>query len=260
MAVGAGMVFPFFNVYLTTLGADSTTVGYVYALGGLSAAAVGLSAPLISRQLGSLVGVAVVRLSIVPFYLALILTPSSTAGRRDPHRAADEHLDGLADRFDLHCRSATPSGEDASLRFTGGRMEPGVLRGEPGGRSPHRQCRIPGDLFRSGRLHRASDDHLRRLLQPASARALRRAEQRPATLATQSATVGRCASRRRRHDEVRLLTAAVAARARGGLRSSADPVASCPRAGERRGCADRGDELHESARLGCSCSPFPERC
>jgi MFS family permease len=76
MAVGAGMVFPFFNVYLTTLGADATTVGYVYALGGLSAAAVGLSAPLISRHLGSLAGVAVVRLSIVPFYLALIMTPS----------------------------------------------------------------------------------------------------------------------------------------------------------------------------------------
>jgi predicted MFS family arabinose efflux permease len=76
MAVGAGMVFPFYNVYLTTLGADATTVGYVYALGGLSAAAVGLSAPLISRQLGSLVGVAVVRLSIVPFYLALIMTPN----------------------------------------------------------------------------------------------------------------------------------------------------------------------------------------
>ena len=75
MAVGAGMVFPFFNVYLTTLGADSTTVGYVYALGGLSAAVVGLSAPLISRRLGSLYGVAAVRLSIVPFYLALILTP-----------------------------------------------------------------------------------------------------------------------------------------------------------------------------------------
>ena len=69
------MVFPFFNVYLTTQGADASTVGYVYALGGLSAAVVGLSAPFISRRLGSLYGVAAVRLSIVPFYLALILTP-----------------------------------------------------------------------------------------------------------------------------------------------------------------------------------------
>ena len=76
MAIGAGMVFPFYNVYLTTLGANSTSVGYVYALAGLSAAAIGLSAPMISRRLGSLYGVAAVRLSVVPFYLALILFPT----------------------------------------------------------------------------------------------------------------------------------------------------------------------------------------
>jgi MFS family permease len=76
MAIGAGMVFPFYNVYLTELGASSTNVGYVYALAGLSAALIGLSAPMISRRLGSLYGVAAVRLSIVPFYLALILVPS----------------------------------------------------------------------------------------------------------------------------------------------------------------------------------------
>ncbi|MGH2614286.1 MAG: MFS transporter [Thermomicrobiales bacterium] len=75
MAVGAGMVIPFYNVYMTTLGADATTVGYVYALGGLSAALIGLLAPAVSRRLGSLYGVALVRLSIVPFYLALILSP-----------------------------------------------------------------------------------------------------------------------------------------------------------------------------------------
>jgi MFS family permease len=76
MAVGAGMVFPFYNVYMTTLGASSATVGYVYAIGGLSAALIGLSAPWISQRLGSLYGVPVVRLSIVPFYLALILVPT----------------------------------------------------------------------------------------------------------------------------------------------------------------------------------------
>ena len=195
MAVGAGMVFPFFNVYLTTLGADATTVGYVYALGGLSAAAVGLSAPLIARQFGSLVGVAVVRLSIVPFYLALIMTPELVACRRDAHRAADERLDGLADRFNLHCRSVASTREDASLWFTVSRMESRVLRGEPCSRSADRECRVPGDLFRSDPLHRAGDDHLRRLLQSASTRALRRAEQRPATLATQPAAVGRCVRR-----------------------------------------------------------------
>ena len=75
MAVGAGMVIPFYNVYLTNLGAGSTAVGYIYALGGLSAALIGLSAPAVSRRLGSLYGVALVRLSVIPFYLALILTP-----------------------------------------------------------------------------------------------------------------------------------------------------------------------------------------
>lgn len=76
MAIGAGMVFPFYNVYLTDLGATSNQVGFIFAIGGLSAAAIGLSAPLISQRLGSIYGVAAVRLSIVPFYLALILTPT----------------------------------------------------------------------------------------------------------------------------------------------------------------------------------------
>jgi predicted MFS family arabinose efflux permease len=76
MAAGAGMVIPFYNVYLTTLGADATTVGYVYALGGLSAALIGLLAPVVARHLGALWGVAAVRLSVVPFYLALIFAPS----------------------------------------------------------------------------------------------------------------------------------------------------------------------------------------
>jgi MFS family permease len=75
MAIGAGMVIPFYNVYLTTLGADATTVGYVYAIGGLSAALIGLLAPAVSRRLGSLWGVAAVRLSVIPFYLALIVAP-----------------------------------------------------------------------------------------------------------------------------------------------------------------------------------------
>jgi MFS family permease len=76
MAVGAGMVFPFYNVFMTTLGASSATVGYVYAIAGLCAAAIGLTAPFISQRLGSLYGVALVRLSIVPFYLALIVAPT----------------------------------------------------------------------------------------------------------------------------------------------------------------------------------------
>jgi MFS family permease len=76
MAVGAGMVIPFYNVYLTTQGAAATTVGNIYALAGLSAAVIGLLAPAVARRLGSLYGVAVVRGAIIPFYLALIFAPS----------------------------------------------------------------------------------------------------------------------------------------------------------------------------------------
>jgi MFS family permease len=76
MAAGAGMVIPFYNVYMTELGADSATVGYVFAIGGLSAALIGLLAPAVSRQLGSLWGVALIRLSVVPFYVALIVAPA----------------------------------------------------------------------------------------------------------------------------------------------------------------------------------------
>ncbi len=76
MALGAGAVMPFYNVYLTTLGATAREVGYVFALGGLSAALIGLAAPAVSRRFGALWAVVVVRLSIVPFYALLIVAPS----------------------------------------------------------------------------------------------------------------------------------------------------------------------------------------
>ncbi|MBA2276750.1 MAG: MFS transporter [Chloroflexia bacterium] len=76
MALGAGMVVPFYNVYLFTLGASARDVGFVYALGGLAAAVCGLWAPALSRRLGSLQAVLVVRSAGVPIYLLLILVPS----------------------------------------------------------------------------------------------------------------------------------------------------------------------------------------
>lgn len=75
MAIGAGLVGPFYNVYLTTLGASSTEIGIVFALAGLSSALVGLSAPAVSRRFGSLWAVVVVRVAAVPFFLLLIFTP-----------------------------------------------------------------------------------------------------------------------------------------------------------------------------------------
>jgi len=76
MALGAGMVMPFYNVYLTTLGASSQEIGYIFALGGLCAATVGLAAPALSRRYGSLRAVPIVRLSVVPFYVMLIVSPT----------------------------------------------------------------------------------------------------------------------------------------------------------------------------------------
>ncbi len=76
MSLGAGMVFPFYNVYLSSLGASAGEVGLVYAAGGLAAAVIGLSAPAVSRRFGSIWAVFWVRLSIAPFYILLIFMPN----------------------------------------------------------------------------------------------------------------------------------------------------------------------------------------
>lgn len=76
MSLGTGMVIPFYNVYLTTLGASAATVGYVYALGGLVAGLLALVAPVVGRRWGSLRSSLVLRLSVVPFFALLILTPA----------------------------------------------------------------------------------------------------------------------------------------------------------------------------------------
>ncbi|MBA2753275.1 MAG: MFS transporter [Chloroflexia bacterium] len=76
MAIGVGMVVPFYNVYLTTLGASSSEIGYIFAAGGLCAAVIGLMAPALANRVGSLPAVLMVRLSIVPWYVLLIVNPS----------------------------------------------------------------------------------------------------------------------------------------------------------------------------------------
>ena len=76
MSIGVGMVQPFYNVFLTRLGAGEREVGYVFALGNLTAAVMGLAAPALANRLGSLLAVAVLRVSIVPFYLPLVFFPS----------------------------------------------------------------------------------------------------------------------------------------------------------------------------------------
>jgi MFS family permease len=67
---------PFYNVYLTTLGASAEQVGYVFAVAGLGAATVGLAAPAVTRRFGALWGSIVVRLAGVPLFLALLASPT----------------------------------------------------------------------------------------------------------------------------------------------------------------------------------------
>lgn len=74
-ALGAGLVVPFYNVYLQTLGANPRQIGLIYAAGGIVAAVIGLSAPIVSRHLGSLSAVLVIRGAPLPFFLLLPLTP-----------------------------------------------------------------------------------------------------------------------------------------------------------------------------------------
>lgn len=76
MSLGVGMVIPFYNVYLISLGADAREVGFVFALGSAAAAVIGLMAPTVARRLGSLNAVFVLRMMIAPFYLLLIVWPS----------------------------------------------------------------------------------------------------------------------------------------------------------------------------------------
>ena len=75
MSLGAGAVFPFYNVFLFDIGASAGQIGLIFAIGWTIAAMVGLAAPAIARKLGSQKAVAIVRLIPVPFYLVLIFQP-----------------------------------------------------------------------------------------------------------------------------------------------------------------------------------------
>jgi MFS family permease len=76
MSLGAGAVFPFYNVYLKSLGATSGQIGLVYAVAGLVAAGLGLFSPYAARRLGSLRSVVLIRLAPVPCYLLLMALPT----------------------------------------------------------------------------------------------------------------------------------------------------------------------------------------
>jgi MFS family permease len=76
MSLGAGAVFPFYNVFLADIGASAGQIGTIFAVGWSIAAIVGLAAPAIARKLGSQKAVAIVRMIPIPFYLVLIFQPA----------------------------------------------------------------------------------------------------------------------------------------------------------------------------------------
>lgn len=76
MSLGAGALFPFYNVFLQTQGASTRQIGIIFSAAGLMAAGFGLFSPYLARRMGSLKAVTAVRLAPVPFYLLLMLTPA----------------------------------------------------------------------------------------------------------------------------------------------------------------------------------------
>jgi predicted MFS family arabinose efflux permease len=75
MSLGAGAVFPFYNVFLESIDFSAGQIGLVYSAGGLMAAGLGLMSPYVARRLGSVRAVVLVRLAPVPFYFLLMATP-----------------------------------------------------------------------------------------------------------------------------------------------------------------------------------------
>lgn len=75
MSLGAGAIFPFYNVFLQTIGASAGQIGLIYAFAGLLAAGIGLFSPWFAQRFGPLQAVVLIRLSPVPFYLLLVAFP-----------------------------------------------------------------------------------------------------------------------------------------------------------------------------------------
>lgn len=69
-------VVPFYNVYLQDLGADTSLIGTVFAIGGAAGALLGLTAPALGRRFGVLAVSAGVRLAGVPLIALLLVAPS----------------------------------------------------------------------------------------------------------------------------------------------------------------------------------------
>jgi predicted MFS family arabinose efflux permease len=77
MSIGVGMIWPFYNVFLKSLGSSDDQIGYIFAISGLIGAIAGLVAPVVVARKGALNSALFLRLSVVPFFLPLIFMPSA---------------------------------------------------------------------------------------------------------------------------------------------------------------------------------------
>ena len=76
MSLGAGMTFPFFNVYLDSIGATPSQIGMIFAGASIFAAGTTLLGPRLVGLLGQERAIVAGRLSPVPLILMLIVAPS----------------------------------------------------------------------------------------------------------------------------------------------------------------------------------------
>ena len=75
MSLGAGMLFPFFNVYLKSIGATPGQIGMIFASASIFAAFTTLFGPRLVGLLGQERAIALGRLSPAPFIFLLIFAP-----------------------------------------------------------------------------------------------------------------------------------------------------------------------------------------
>lgn len=77
MSIGVGMLWPFYNVFLKSLGSSDDQIGYIFAIAGLVGAIAGLIAPVVVARKGALNSTFFLRLSVVPLFVLLIFVPTA---------------------------------------------------------------------------------------------------------------------------------------------------------------------------------------
>jgi MFS family permease len=74
-SVSAAAIVPFYNVYLTDLGASAGTIGTIFAVTGVFGAVLGICAPTLARRYGVLPVAAGARFAGVPLLVLLLFVP-----------------------------------------------------------------------------------------------------------------------------------------------------------------------------------------